>query len=97
MVLLPMLALGITLGALGYAWVREMQFIATDRGAGGMSFPLLSGVVGFGVPMVLCGALGEWLARRIVRWRTPSWVQHVAARYRIPATTLAETTDLLAD
>lgn len=94
---LPLLLVGIALGAVGYTWFRDLQFAMTDRGGGGVSFPLLSGVVGFGVPVVVCGGVGQWLGRHIVRQRTPAWARAIAVQHGLAPHALTETSDLLAD
>ncbi|MCA9623172.1 MAG: hypothetical protein KC731_29335 [Myxococcales bacterium] len=95
--LLPFLVLGIVVGAVGYAVVRDWQFAMTDQGGGhGLSFPVISGV-GFILPFVVLAGIGEVVARRVVRRRTPRWIEQVARDHGMPASALASVAELLAD
>lgn len=72
----------------GYFLVQELE----RRLLGGASFPVLSGLVGVGLPLFLgLRATAKLTRRSLRRWREP-WLDEVAATYKVPRKDLVKYT-----
>lgn len=89
-VLAVSLTLGFAAGLPGYALVREAQFAAA-----GMAWVQISAVVGILPPVIVAGALGLWIAKRLIRARMNTWLAEACARHRVTRARLEEITALV--
>ncbi len=78
-ILWPCVTIGALLGLGGYYLARELQFELWD-----MSFPWLSAVVGFALPLLASGALGLLISRLLTRRWRPGWIDEAARRHEVP-------------
>lgn len=78
LILTPFVIVGVLSGVPGYMLAREIQFAIWQ-----VSWVLLSGLVGFVVPAVVFSAIGQAIARRMVRVRTRAWIGELAERHGV--------------
>ncbi len=83
-VLLVAILSGACVGVLGYVGVQEWQFRYFDVAVG------IVNVCGFVVPMAGSALLGRRLSSRLLRLRTPGWLDEIARTHQVPRDRLTE-------
>jgi hypothetical protein len=85
LVLVPAIVVGLASGLTGYVLFRVWQLEVN-----GVHAPVLTGAVGFAAPFLGILQISWILSKRLIRWRTPSWVDELSAYYKVPRERLVE-------
>jgi hypothetical protein len=81
---------GTALGLVGAWLVREAQLIMWDY-----YWPVLSGALGFGIPLFASGGAGVRVANRVVHARTEAWLDELSRHYHVKRERLVEVTEMI--